>query len=69
MNFANKLKDWRNRLKDRHMFTIVVTTLSLLLIMGLYIYKLQATNKQNLENEYNHFLHKHKMYLNLLKLS
>ena len=44
MNLFTKLKDFKDRLKDRHMLTIVVTSLGVLLFMGLYIYKLQADN-------------------------
>ena len=64
MNLSTKLKDFKDRLKDRHMLSIVVTSLTLLLLMGVYIYKLQATNKQYLENEYNHAFFELAEYIN-----
>lgn len=53
MNFTNKLKDWRNRLRDRHMFTIVITTFLIILILLGYIFKIRNDNRQALENRYN----------------
>ena len=54
MNFTEKLKDWRNRLRDRHMFTIVITSFLIILILLGYIFKIRNDNKQSLENSYNH---------------
>ena len=54
MNFTEKLKDWRNRLRDRHMFTIVITSFLIILILLGYIFKIRNDNKQALENGYNH---------------
>lgn len=53
MNFTEKLKDWRNRLRDRHMFTIVITTFLIILILLGYIFKIRNDNRQALENRYN----------------
>ena len=53
MNFANKLKDWRNRLRDRHMFTIVISSFLVILALLGYIFKIRNDNKQALENRYN----------------
>ena len=49
----NKLIDWKNRLKDRHMLSIIVVLISILIIMGLYIYKKQRDYRQASENSYN----------------
>ena len=49
----NKLIDWKNRLKDRHMLTIVVVLFSIIVIMALFIYKKQTEYRQASENSYN----------------
>ena len=49
----NKLIDWKNRLQDRHMLSIIVVLVSILIIMGLYIYKKQRDYRQASENSYN----------------
>ena len=49
----NKLRDWKNRLQDRHMLSIIVVLVSILIIMGLYIYKKQRDYRQASENQYN----------------
>lgn len=54
MNFVNKLKDWKNRLKDRHMFTIVITSFLIIFALLGYIVKIRNDNRQSLENSYNH---------------
>lgn len=48
-----KLYDWKDRLRDRHMLSIVVTLISVIIIMGLYIYKKQVEYRQASENGYN----------------
>lgn len=48
-----KLYDFKDRLKDRHMLTIVVTLVSVIVIMGLYTYKKQRDYRQASENQYN----------------
>ena len=53
MNLINKLKDFRERLRDRHMFTIVVSSLLIILALLGYIFKIRNDNKQALENRYN----------------
>ena len=49
----NKLIDWKNRLKDRHMLSIIVVMFSIIVILGLYIYKKQTEYRQASENSYN----------------
>ena len=49
----NKLIDWKNRLKDRHMLTIVVVLFSIIVILAIYIYKKQTEYRQASENSYN----------------
>ena len=49
----SKLIDWKNRLKDRHMLTIVVVLFSIIVILAIYIYKKQTEYRQVSENSYN----------------
>ena len=45
-SLKNKLMDWKNRLKDRHMLTIIVVLLAVILILGMIIYKKQMEYRQ-----------------------
>ena len=49
----NKLMDWKNRLKDKHMLTIIFVLIAVLVILGLYTYKKQRDFRQASENSYN----------------
>ena len=49
----NKFIDWKNRLKDRHMLTIIVVLVTALVILGLYTYKKQRDFRRASENSYN----------------
>ena len=49
----DKLIDWKNRLKDRHMLSIIVVLVTILIILGLYTYKKQRDFRQASENSYN----------------
>ena len=49
----SKLIDWKNRLKDRHMLSIIVVLFSIIVILGIYIYKKQVEYRQLSENSYN----------------
>ena len=48
-----KLYDWKDRLRDRHMLTLVVTLVSIITVLGLYTYKRERTFRQVSENRYN----------------
>lgn len=48
-----KVYDWKNRLKDRHMLTLVVVLVAVLVAVGLYIYKRERDFRQVSENTYN----------------
>ena len=55
-DIKTKLVDWRERLRDRHMFTVVMIALALLLaviVLGLYTYQKQKETRQASENSYN----------------
>ena len=49
----DKVYDWKDRLKDRHMLTLVITLVAIITILGLYTYKRERTFRQQVENEYN----------------
>ena len=49
----DKLYDWKDRLRDRHMLTLVVTLVSIITVLGLYTYKRERTFRQVSENRYN----------------
>ena len=49
----DKVYDWKDRLKDRHMLTLVITLVAIITILGLYTYKRERTFRQQAENEYN----------------
>ena len=52
-NVKEKIYDWKNRLKDRHMLSLVVTLIVIIVALGLYIYKKQTEYRQASENQYN----------------
>lgn len=53
MNVKEKLIDWKNRLKDRHMLTIIVVLVGIIAALGIYAYKKQTEFRQASENQYN----------------
>lgn len=53
MSFKDKVIDWKNRLKDRHMFSIIIGLIIVCLILGGIIYKKQREYRQVMENQYN----------------
>lgn len=53
MNLKEKMIDWKNRLKDRHMFSIIIVLLIICLVLGGIIYKKQREYRQAMENQYN----------------
>lgn len=48
-----KIYDWKNRLKDRHMLTLVVTLVVIIATLGLFAYKRERDFRQMTENDYN----------------
>ncbi len=52
-SLKSKMVDWKNRLRDRHMLSIIVVLVSALIILGLYTYKKQTEYRQASENSYN----------------
>ena len=49
----SKLYDWKDRLKDRHMLSLVVTLVTVIAVLGLYTYKRERQFRQTTENNYN----------------
>ena len=52
-SLKEKIYDWRNRLRDRHMLSLVVTLVTIITILGLYTYKRERNFRQMTENDYN----------------
>ncbi len=53
MSFKDKVIDWKNRLKDRHMLSVILGLIIVCVILGGIIYKKQREYKQVMENQYN----------------
>lgn len=49
----DKVYDWKDRLKDRHMLTLVVTLVVIIAALGMYTYKRERDYHQMTENDYN----------------
>ena len=52
-SLKEKVYDWKDRLKDRHMLTLVVVLIAIIVALGLFTYKKQRDYKQASENSYN----------------
>lgn len=52
-SLKEKVYDWKNRLKDRHMLTIIVVLFAIIIALGIYVYKKQTEYRQVSENAYN----------------
>ena len=50
---TEKLIDWKNRLKDRHMLSVIVVLFAIIIAMGVWIYKKQVDYRNASENQYN----------------
>ena len=48
-----KVYDWKNRLQDRHMLTLIIVLIAIIIGIGLYTYKKQIEYRQASENDYN----------------
>ena len=48
-----KVYDWKNRLQDRHMLTLIIVLIAIIIGIGLYTYKKQMEYRQASENDYN----------------
>ena len=52
-SLKEKVYDWKDRLRDRHMLTIVVVLIAIIVGLGLFTYKKQRDYRQATENAYN----------------
>ena len=48
-----KVYDWKDRLKDRHMLSLVIGLVAVIVALGIYTYKKQTEYRQASENDYN----------------
>lgn len=53
MNIKEKMYDWKNRLKDRHMLSVIVVLGAIIIGLGLFTYKRERDFRQASENSYN----------------
>jgi germination protein YpeB len=53
MNIREKMYDWKNRLKDRHMLSVIVVLGAIIIGLGLFTYKRELDFRQASENSYN----------------
>ncbi len=49
----NILLDWKERLKDRHMLSVIGVFAIICIVLGIFIYKKQTEYRQVMENQYN----------------
>ena len=54
MSVKDKIYDWKDRLKDRHMLSIILIFIAIIAVMGLFMYKKQREYRQVSENAYNY---------------
>ena len=52
-SLKEKVYDWVNRLRDRHMLSLVVTLVTVIVVFGIYTYKRERDYRQASENSYN----------------
>ncbi len=64
MGFRDKLLDFKRRLSDRKMYSIVVVAIAAVAIWGLYQYKHAAQLRQQLDNQYNRAFYDMAGYVN-----
>ncbi len=53
MNLKEKMIDWKNRLQDRHMLSVIVVLGAIIIGLGLFTYKRERDFRQASENSYN----------------
>jgi len=51
--FREKLMDWKKRLSDRHMYSVVIVLIAVVAAWGIFQYKRAADLRQELDNQYN----------------
>lgn len=51
--FREKLLDWKRRLSDRHMYSVIIVLIAIVASWGIFQYKRAADLRQELDNQYN----------------
>lgn len=64
MSIREKLQDFKRRLSDRKMYSIVVVVIAAVAIWGIYQYKHAANLRQELDNQYNRAFYDMTGYVN-----
>lgn len=64
MSIRGKLLDFKRRLSDRKMYSIVITVIGAVAIWGIYQYKHAADLRQELDNQYNRSFYEMVGYVN-----
>lgn len=64
MSIREKLQDFKRRLSDRKMYSIVVVAIAAVSIWGIYQYKHAANLRQELDNQYNRAFYDMTGYVN-----
>ncbi len=64
MSIRDKLLDFKRRLSDRKMYSIVITVIGAVAIWGIYQYKHAADLRQELDNQYNRSFYEMVGYVN-----
>lgn len=64
MGIRDKLLDFKNRLSDRKMYSIVVVLIAAVSMWGIYQYKRGANLRQELDNQYNRAFYEMVSYVN-----
>lgn len=52
-SLKDKMMDWKDRLKDRHMLSVIVVLVAVIVALGIFTYKKQIEFRQASENQYN----------------
>ena len=60
----NKVYDFKDRLRDRKMLTLVVTLVAIILVLAVWIYKKQMDYRGLAENGYNNAFYQLVEYVN-----
>ncbi len=60
----NKVYDWKDRLRDRKMLTLVISMMIIIITLGIYAYKKERSYRQLAENGYNNAFYQLIEYVN-----
>lgn len=60
----NKIYDWKDRLRDRKMMSLVISFIIIIILLGAYAYKKQRDYRQLAENSYNNAFYQLVEYMN-----